>query len=222
MLGSGLDKIIDNFESKIIIPYTDIPDFHNTGVEGHKGEFIYGYLKDIPILCARGRFHYYEGFTFDQIGSIIEIFNYFSPKLTIITNSSGCLNLDWEIGNFMIANKFLDFSFLNSKKIKIHKVENNKENLNKQQLKQQPKRKVTNKQMQQPISGSVNKIDETVKAKPPVKPPVKPKTSQKMRTKKPPMPPRKPRVHKEEKKDSGMFKQMKDKFIGKPKDEGGN
>ena len=92
----------------------------------------------------------------------------------------------------------------------------NKKNLNKRQ----EKRKVTNKQMQQPVSGSMNKIDEDIKVKPLVK--LKSKPTRKRKTKKPPMPPREPRVPKEEKKDSGMFKQMKDKFIGKPKDEGGN
>ena len=74
--------------------------------------------------------------------------------------------------------------------------------------------------MQQPVSGSMNKIDEDIKVKLPVK--LKSKPSQKKRTKKPYKPLRKPKVPKEEKKDSGMFKQMKDKFIGKPKDEGGN
>ena len=101
----------------------------------------------------------------------------------------------------------------------------NKENLNKQR----PHRKVINKQMQQPVSGSVNPIDEAVKGKPPVEP----KSFQKRKTKKPPMPPRKPKASKEEKKeapkevkevkkDNGLFKQMKDKFVGKSKDEGGN
>ena len=92
----------------------------------------------------------------------------------------------------------------------------NKENLNKQRQ----HRKVINKQMQmqQPVSGSVNPIDETVK----VKPPVKPKPTQKRKTKKPPMPPRKPKAPKEEKKDDGLFKQMKDRFIGKSDDKGDN
>tara|TARA_Y100000034_G_scaffold90983_1_gene109687 strand:+ start:36 stop:410 length:375 start_codon:yes stop_codon:yes gene_type:complete len=92
----------------------------------------------------------------------------------------------------------------------------NKKNLNKQQ----EKRKVIDKQIQQPVSGSMNKIDEDIKVKPPVK--SKPKPSQKKRTKKPYKPPRKPKAPKEEKKDSSVFKQMKDKFIGKSKDEGGN
>ena len=91
----------------------------------------------------------------------------------------------------------------------------NKKNLNKQR----PHRKVINKQMQQPVSGSVNTIGEAVK----VKPPVKPKPSQKRKTKNPPpTPPHKPKAPKEEKKDDGLFKQMKDRFVGKSKDEGGN
>ena len=97
----------------------------------------------------------------------------------------------------------------------------NKEDLNKRQLKR-PNKRVINKQMQPPVSGSAAKIDEAVKAKPSVEPPVKPKTARKRRTKKPPMPPREPKAPKEEKKDDGLFKQMRDKFVGKPKDEGGN
>ena len=94
----------------------------------------------------------------------------------------------------------------------------NKENLNKRQ----PQRKVIDNKMQPPVSGSAAKIDEAVKAEPSVEPPVKPKTARKRRTKKPPMPPREPKAPKEEKKDDGLFKQMRDKFVGKPKDEGGN
>ena len=101
----------------------------------------------------------------------------------------------------------------------------NKKDLNKRQLKR-PNKRVINKQMQPPVSGSAAKIDEAVKAKPSVKPPVKPsvkpKPARKRKTKKPPMPPREPEAPKEEKKDDGLFKQMRDKFVGKPKDEGGN
>ena len=97
----------------------------------------------------------------------------------------------------------------------------NKKDLNKRQLKR-PNKRVIDKQMQPPVSGSAAKIDEAVKAEPSVEPPVKPKTARKRRTKKPPMPPREPKAPKEEKKDDGLFKQMRDKFVGKPKDEGGN
>ena len=93
--------------------------------------------------------------------------------------------------------------------------------------KQQTKRKVTDKQMhmqmmqqkmQQPVSGSINKINETTK----VKPPTKQNPPQKRKTKKLPTPPRKPKVTKEDRNGGGILKQMKDKFVGKPKDGGNN
>ena len=114
ILGSGLDNFTDLISEKTTIPYNDIPTFYQTSVEGHKGEFIYGKINNKAILCAKGRFHYYEGYTFNQVGSLIEIFNHFNPELSIITNSSGCLNTKWDIGSLMISNKIIDFSFINS------------------------------------------------------------------------------------------------------------
>ena len=84
MLGSGLDNFTEIISNKITIPYADIPAFYQTSVEGHKGEFIFGNINNVPVLCAKGRFHYYEGYTFKQVGSIIEIFNFFKPKLSLI------------------------------------------------------------------------------------------------------------------------------------------
>ena len=120
ILGSGLDNFTKLISDKIIIPYDEIPTFYKTSVEGHKGEFIYGTINNVPILCAKGRFHYYEGYTFKQVGSLIEIFNHFNPNLSIITNSSGCLNIDWDIGSLMISNKIIDFSFIHSTKAEEH------------------------------------------------------------------------------------------------------
>ena len=87
ILGSGLDFFINSIDNKIIIPYDSIPSFYKTNVKGHKGEFIYGEINTIPIICARGRFHYYEGYTFNEDGSLIEIFNSINTELCIITNS---------------------------------------------------------------------------------------------------------------------------------------
>ena len=123
ILGSGLDTLIASIQNKKILPYNNIKGFYNTSVKGHLGQFVFGYINQTPILCARGRFHYYEGFTFDEVGIIIKIFNYFNPQKYIITNSSGCLHLNWGIGEFMLVNQFLDFSFTDSQeaiKYKLH------------------------------------------------------------------------------------------------------
>ena len=124
VLGSGLDGLIDCFENKKIISYNKIDGFIQTSVLGHTGQFIYGDIGGVPILCAEGRFHYYEGYSFDNVGIIIKIFNYYKPNSIIITNSSGCLRLDWKIGNFMLVKKFIDFSFINSNIPKIYELNN--------------------------------------------------------------------------------------------------
>ena len=123
ILGSGLNSFTSQITNQKVIKYSDIPDFFKTSVKGHSGQFIFGDIKGVPVLCAAGSFHYYEGYSFNQVSSIIDIFNIFSPKLCIITNSSGCLNLNWSIGDFMIANRFLDFSFRNSTLEELHKSE---------------------------------------------------------------------------------------------------
>ena len=122
ILGSGLDGLIDSIDNKKTVPYSQIDGFITTSVQGHVGQFIYGYIDGIPILCAQGRFHYYEGYSFETVGIIIKIFNHYKPNNIIITNSSGCLRLDWEIGSFMLVKKFIDFSFIESNTPKIYKL----------------------------------------------------------------------------------------------------
>ena len=114
VLGSGLDGFVKQLENKRELEYKDISGFLKTKVRGHLGKFAYGYINKIPVLCAQGRFHYYEGHTFENIGIIIKIFDYYKPNKIIITNSSGCLRLDWELGDFMLVERFIDFSFINS------------------------------------------------------------------------------------------------------------
>ena len=122
VLGSGLNNFTSSIIDKKILPYNNIPGFYNTSVSGHTGQFIFGYINNTPILCAEGRFHYYEGYSFDEVGIIMKIFNYYNPDKYIITNSCGCLRLDWNIGDFVIVNKFLDFSFINSNEAKYYNL----------------------------------------------------------------------------------------------------
>jgi len=129
VLGSGLGGFPEILKNKEYLLYSDIKGFPTTSVSGHVGQFIYGYLHDTPILCAQGRFHYYEGFSFEEVGIIVKTFNFYKPKKIIITNSVGCLRLDWNIGDFININKFIDFSFINSNSIKEYKLNENITNL---------------------------------------------------------------------------------------------
>jgi len=123
ILGSGLNNFCDQLENKKSISYKNINPSMESNIKGHVGEFVYGYLNNIPILCASGRLHYYEGYTMDEIGVIIKLFNYYKPKLYIITNSSGTVRQDWEIGDFMLTERIMDFSFIKTNTAKYYTLD---------------------------------------------------------------------------------------------------
>tara|TARA_B100000029_G_scaffold431346_1_gene442878 strand:+ start:657 stop:1424 length:768 start_codon:yes stop_codon:yes gene_type:complete len=111
VLGSGLAGIQDILTNTKSINYSDIPGYFNTSVKGHDGKFIFGNFKNKNILMALGRFHYYEGLSFEEVGLPIKIFNQLGCNHIIITNSSGCLVPDWDLGNIMIVDGHYDFTF---------------------------------------------------------------------------------------------------------------
>ena len=126
ILGSGLSSFETEIKNKTIIDYDNIPGFLSTSVEGHKGRFIFGTVNKTPVMCADGRFHYYEGYSFNQVGIIVNVFSLFNPNLCIITNSSGCLNLNWPLGSLMLVDKFIDYSFINSIEPEYHEFKSKK------------------------------------------------------------------------------------------------
>ena len=111
VLGSGLSSLTDDLTQAQIIPFSAIPDYPQITVLGHKGEFIFGYLDGIPILCARGRFHFYEGLSLAEVTVPIRLFSTLQIPNLIITNSAGCVNLNWNIGDIMLIVGHLDFTF---------------------------------------------------------------------------------------------------------------
>ena len=111
VLGSGLASLQNILSDTITINYSQVPNYFDTTVKGHEAKFIFGYFKNKYILMAVGRFHYYEGLSIKEVGLPIKIFNELGCKNIIITNSSGCLNLDWALGDVMIVNGHYDFTF---------------------------------------------------------------------------------------------------------------
>ncbi len=62
VLGSGLGNYADTMDVRAEISYSDIKNFPVSTVPGHEGKFIFGYVKDVPVVCMKGRVHYYEGY----------------------------------------------------------------------------------------------------------------------------------------------------------------
>ena len=117
ILGSGLGLFTSLIKEKISIPYSSIPDFPQTSTTGHAGEWVFGYVNQKPIIVANGRFHYYEGFSLDQVTSTVSTIFELGCNNLIITNAAGCLNLKWNIGEFMLIKGYLDYTFRNGSEL---------------------------------------------------------------------------------------------------------
>ena len=111
ILGSGLGKFVASMEDRVAISYADIPDYPQSTVSGHAGEWVFGYIKGKPIICASGRFHYYEGFSMEEITLPISAIHALGCRQIIITNAAGCLIKDWKIGDLMLISGYLDYTF---------------------------------------------------------------------------------------------------------------
>ena len=102
VLGSGLSRLKDEVQPIENISYKNIPDFPQTTVEGHTGELIYGRLEGKLVLLMAGRFHYYEGYSMQEVTFPFRIFHLLGIKNLIVSNASGGVHPDFHIGDIMV------------------------------------------------------------------------------------------------------------------------
>lgn len=104
VLGSCLGNLADEIENKIVIDYKDIPNFLDATVESHAGKLILGSLSGKKVVCMSGRFHYYEGYDFEELTIHIRVMHLLGCKSVILTNAAGAVNKDFVAGDIMIIN----------------------------------------------------------------------------------------------------------------------
>lgn len=102
VLGSGLGKLQDEVEEKIEIDYKDIPYFPQSTVQGHKGKLIFGKIEGKRVLMMAGRFHYYEGYTMQEVTFPIRVFKGLGIEKLILSNASGGVNPNYEVGDAVV------------------------------------------------------------------------------------------------------------------------
>lgn len=102
VLGTGLGKIVDQIQAEIIIDYPDIPDFPTSTVESHSGKLIYGTFQSKKVLVMQGRFHYYEGYSMQQITFPIRVMKMLDIKYLLLSNAAGAINLNFKKSSLMI------------------------------------------------------------------------------------------------------------------------
>ena len=102
ILGTGLGGLVNEIDIQFSLPYEQIPDFPVSTVEGHSGQLIFGKLGDKQIVAMQGRFHYYEGYSFQELALPIRTLHAIGIKYLFVSNACGGVNPDFEIGDIMI------------------------------------------------------------------------------------------------------------------------
>ena len=109
ILGSGLGKLADSITEADIIPYRDIPHFKASTAVGHKGNLIFGLLGNIPVMAMQGRFHYYEGYTMQEVTFPVRVMSRFGIKRLLVSNAAGGINPSFSVGDLMIITDHISF-----------------------------------------------------------------------------------------------------------------
>ncbi len=102
ILGTGLGALVDHIENKQFIPYTEIPNFPVSTVEGHNGNLIFGTLGDKPVMAMQGRFHYYEGYDMKEVTFPVRVMRELGVETLYVSNAAGGMNKEFRVGDIMI------------------------------------------------------------------------------------------------------------------------
>ncbi|EFI42627.1 purine-nucleoside phosphorylase [Peptoniphilus sp. oral taxon 386] len=109
VLGSCLGELSDEIENQVIIDYDEIPNFLKSTVKSHAGRLILGQLKGKDVICMSGRFHYYEGYEFEQLVIPIRVFKLLGVETVILTNAAGAINISYNTGDIMLIEDHIKF-----------------------------------------------------------------------------------------------------------------
>jgi len=113
VLGSGLGNFTEEIEIEKEIDYSDIPNFPVSTVEGHKGKLIFGNLSGKKIVCMGGRFHYYEGYSPEEVVFPIRVLGLLGIKTLLLSNAAGGVNPSFKVGDLMIITDHIGIDMRN-------------------------------------------------------------------------------------------------------------
>lgn len=108
ILGSGLGGLVKEIRVEFSIPYSEIPNFPVSTVEGHGGKLIFGELGGKKVVAMQGRFHFYEGYTMQQITFPVRVMRALGVKTLCVSNACGGMNPAFEVGELMIINDHIN------------------------------------------------------------------------------------------------------------------
>lgn len=107
ILGSGLGDYAHNIRVDNEIAYSEIQDFPVSTVPGHSGKFIFGYIDQVPVVCMKGRVHYYEGYPISDVVLPVRLMKLLGAEILFITNAAGGVNTTFHPGDLMLIRDHL-------------------------------------------------------------------------------------------------------------------
>jgi purine-nucleoside phosphorylase len=113
VLGSGLGAFAEELENAVHIPYNEIPHFSRSTVAGHAGQLVIGGVSGISVVVQQGRFHYYEGYSMEQVMFPMRAFGRMGVETVILTNAAGSLDTEMSPGSLMLISDHLNMMGVN-------------------------------------------------------------------------------------------------------------
>jgi purine-nucleoside phosphorylase len=108
VLGSGLGGFAEDLKDAVAIPYQEIPGFARSTVEGHAGRLVIGKIGEVAIAAMQGRFHFYEGYSLEQVTFPTRVLKLLGVHTLLLTNAAGTLNIEFTPGSLMLISDHLN------------------------------------------------------------------------------------------------------------------
>ena len=108
VLGTGLGQLLNYVEIEQTIPYSEIPGFCTSTVEFHKGNLIFGKIGSKNVLIMQGRFHFYEGYSMEQIVFPVRVMKLLGVKHLLLSNAAGGINADFKKGDLILIDDHIN------------------------------------------------------------------------------------------------------------------
>lgn len=102
ILGSGLGSFTDDIQIEVTLPYTEIPNFPVSTVQGHKGALVFGTIGTKKVVAMQGRFHFYEGYDMKQVTFPVRVMKYLGVTKLVVSNASGGVNPSYKVGSIVL------------------------------------------------------------------------------------------------------------------------
>lgn len=110
VLGSGLGMLAEKIENPTVIGYKSIPNFPVSTVEGHKGQLVIGKLENKNVIAMQGRFHFYEGYSLEEVTFPVRVMKALGVKILVVTNAAGGVNKSFQPGDLMLIKDHINFT----------------------------------------------------------------------------------------------------------------